>query len=116
MRHPRRGGFGRIWRIAVRTSARCRRLRPGSFRESAGRRPAANPPEKCVSDTNRALGFHNSRHGGRGGQSGLAVAFNVKTGQRVFEVGKEYDAVLAADISPDHGQVALGGPSKVVRG
>ena len=53
--------------------------------------------------------------GGRGGQSGLAVAFNVKTGQRVFEMGKEYDAVLAADISPDHGQVALGGPSKVVR-
>jgi hypothetical protein len=53
--------------------------------------------------------------GGRGGQSGLAVAFNVKTGQRVFEVGKEYDAVLAADISPDHGQVALGGPSKIVR-
>ena len=53
--------------------------------------------------------------GGRGGQSGLAVAFDVKTGQRVFEVGKEYDAVLAADISPDHGQVALGGPSKVVR-
>ena len=53
--------------------------------------------------------------GGRGGQSGVAVAFNVKTGQRVFEVGKEYDAVLAADISPDHGQVALGGPSKVVR-
>jgi hypothetical protein len=53
--------------------------------------------------------------GGRGGQSGLAVAFNVKTGQRVFEVGKEYDAVIAADISPDHGQVALGGPSKVVR-
>ena len=40
---------------------------------------------------------------------------NVKTGQRVFEIGKEYDAVLAADISPDHGQVALGGPSKVVR-
>jgi len=26
-----------------------------------------------------------------------------------------HDAVLAADISPDHGQVALGGPSKVVR-
>ncbi|HMF37822.1 MAG TPA: hypothetical protein VKF17_14335 [Isosphaeraceae bacterium] len=53
--------------------------------------------------------------GGRGGQSGVAVAFNVKTGQRVFEVGKEYDAVLAAGISPDHGQVALGGPGKVVR-
>lgn len=55
--------------------------------------------------------------GGRGGQSGLAVAWDVKTGKRVFEVGKdkEYDVVLAADISPDHGQVALGGPGKVVR-
>ena len=55
--------------------------------------------------------------GGRGGQSGLAVVFDVKTGKRVFEIGKEkeYDVVLAADISPDHGQVALGGPGKVVR-
>lgn len=53
--------------------------------------------------------------GGRGGQSGLTVAWNVKKGTRVFEVGKEYDIVLAADISPDHGLVALGGPSKVVR-
>ena len=53
--------------------------------------------------------------GGRGGQSGLAVVWDVKTGKRVFEIGKEYDAVLAADISPDHGLVALGGPSKIVR-
>lgn len=53
--------------------------------------------------------------GGRGGQSGLAVAWDVSTGKRVFEIGKEYDVVLAADISPDHGQVALGGPGKVVR-
>src|SRR6185437_11104489 len=53
--------------------------------------------------------------GGRGGQSGLAVAWDVKKGTRVFEVGKEYDIVLAADISPDHSQVALGGPSKIVR-
>jgi hypothetical protein len=53
--------------------------------------------------------------GGRGGQSGIAVAWDVKKGTRVFEVGKEYDVVLAADISPDHSQVALGGPSKVVR-
>ena len=50
--------------------------------------------------------------GGRGGQSGLAVAWDVKKGTRVFEVGKEYDVVLAADISPDHGQVALGGPEQ----
>jgi len=53
--------------------------------------------------------------GGRGGQSGIAVAWDVKKGSRVFEVGKEYDVVLAADISPDHGQVVLGGPSRVVR-
>lgn len=53
--------------------------------------------------------------GGRGGQSGLAVVWDVKTGQRVFELGKEYDVVLAADISPDHGLVALGGPSKILR-
>lgn len=53
--------------------------------------------------------------GGRGGQSGLAIVWDVKTGKRVFEIGKEYDAVLAADISPDHGQVAIGGPSKILR-
>ncbi|WP_406700547.1 c-type cytochrome domain-containing protein [Singulisphaera sp. Ch08] len=53
--------------------------------------------------------------GGRGGQSGIAVAWDVKTGKRVFEIGKEYDSVLAADISPDHGLVALGGPSKILR-
>lgn len=53
--------------------------------------------------------------GGRGGQSGLAVVWDVKTGKRAFEIGKEYDAVLAADISPDHGLVALGGPSKILR-
>jgi len=53
--------------------------------------------------------------GGRGGQSGRVVVWDVKTGNRAFEIGKEYDAVLAADISPDHGQVALGGPGKVVK-
>ncbi len=53
--------------------------------------------------------------GGRDGQNGIAVAWDVKKGTRVFEVGKEYDAVLAADISPDHSQVVLGGPGKVVR-
>ena len=49
------------------------------------------------------------------GSRAWSSAFNVKTGERVFEVGEEFDAVLAADISPDHGQIALGGPSKVVR-
>jgi hypothetical protein len=53
--------------------------------------------------------------GGRGGQSGRVVVWDVKSGERLFEVGKEYDTVLAADISPDRGLVALGGPSKVLR-
>lgn len=53
--------------------------------------------------------------GGRGGASGKVVLFDVKTGQRVAEIGDEYDVVLAADISPDHTQVALGGPKKMLR-
>ena len=53
--------------------------------------------------------------GGRGGQSGRVVVFDVKSGGRVFEIGAEPDAVLAADISPNHGQIALGGPKKMVR-
>ncbi|HEY2251283.1 MAG TPA: c-type cytochrome domain-containing protein, partial [Planctomycetaceae bacterium] len=53
--------------------------------------------------------------GGRGGQSGRVVVFDVKSGSRVFEIGAEADAVLAADISPNHGQIALGGPKKMVR-
>ncbi|RFC42748.1 MAG: WD40 repeat/Chromosome segregation ATPase [Verrucomicrobia bacterium] len=50
--------------------------------------------------------------GGRGGKYGKAVAWDVKTGERVIEVGKEFDTALAADISPDHGRVALGGPGR----
>lgn len=53
--------------------------------------------------------------GGRGGASGRVVLFDVKTGARVAEVGDEYDSVLAADVSPDHSQVALGGPKKMLR-
>ncbi len=53
--------------------------------------------------------------GGRGAERGLAVGFDVKTGKRLFEVGKEYDVVLASDLSPDHSLVALGGPAKLVR-
>jgi WD40 repeat protein len=53
--------------------------------------------------------------GGRGAERGLAVAFDVKSGKRLFEVGKEYDVVLACDLSPDRALVALGGPSKTLR-
>jgi WD40 repeat protein len=53
--------------------------------------------------------------GGRGGQSGKVIVWDVKTGKRLFEVGKEYDSVLAADISADRSLVALGGPSKILK-
>lgn len=53
--------------------------------------------------------------GGRGGHSGRVVVFDVKSGERVFELGDELDTVLAADINEDHTRVALGGPQRVVR-
>jgi len=53
--------------------------------------------------------------GGRGGKSGKVVLWKVATGERVIELGDETDAVLAADVSADQTQVALGGPAKTVR-
>lgn len=53
--------------------------------------------------------------GGRGGASGRVVVYDVKTGERKVEVGDEYDAVLAADISSDQTMIALGGPKKMLR-
>jgi WD40 repeat protein len=53
--------------------------------------------------------------GGLAGKSGYVVGWDVATGEKVIEVGAEYDAVHACDIRPDHAQVALGGPGKKVR-
>ena len=53
--------------------------------------------------------------GGHGAAKGLAVVWNIKTGNRIMQVGDELDEVLAADISADQSLVALGGPGKVVR-
>lgn len=53
--------------------------------------------------------------GGRGAHSGRVVLFDVKSGQRVAEIGDEFDSVLSADVSADHKYVALGGPSKIVK-
>lgn len=53
--------------------------------------------------------------GGRGASTGRVVVFDVVTGKRVTEVGDETDVILAADISPDHKLIALGGPSKLVK-
>ena len=53
--------------------------------------------------------------GGKAALRGVVVLFDVKTGNRLAELGDELDVVLAADISPDNKLVALGGPQKTVR-
>lgn len=53
--------------------------------------------------------------GGRGAFAGKVVLWDVSTGKRLAEIGDEADTVLAADISPDHKLVALGGPGKLVK-
>src|SRR5580698_3205410 len=44
--------------------------------------------------------------GGQGARQGKVVVFDVKTGQRAFEVGDELDVVLAADINENHTRIA----------
>jgi WD40 repeat protein len=53
--------------------------------------------------------------GGRGGKSGNVVAWDIKTGERVIEVGKEFDIVLGADVSPDLKHAIMGGPGRVIK-
>lgn len=53
--------------------------------------------------------------GGEGAKSGTAVLWDVRSGERVAQVGDELDEALAADVSSDQALVALGGPRKVVR-
>jgi WD40 repeat protein len=53
--------------------------------------------------------------GGRGASAGKAVIWDVTTGKRVTEIGDEADVILAADLSPDHKLVALGGPGKLIK-
>jgi len=53
--------------------------------------------------------------GGKPVQSGKAVLFDVRTGNRIASLGEEHDLILAADISPDNKLIAIGGPGKVVK-
>jgi hypothetical protein len=53
--------------------------------------------------------------GGVSGDSGCAVVWNVRKGDRAGKYGEEYDAVMACDISPDHSKIALGMPTKKVK-
>lgn len=53
--------------------------------------------------------------GGVGGASGRVVVWDIRSGERLIEVGDELDEVLAADISSDQTLIALAGPQRVVR-
>lgn len=53
--------------------------------------------------------------GGRGGKFGHAVVWDVKTGRRITEVGKEFDSVMCADISPNQKLIAIASPSKKIK-
>ena len=53
--------------------------------------------------------------GGYGAKSGRVIVWDVVTGERLSTIGEEYDAVLAADISPDQSKIALGGPGRLVK-
>ena len=53
--------------------------------------------------------------GGHAAVAGRAVGYDVRSGRRLFEVGDELDAVLAADIDVSQTHVALGGPQRIVR-
>jgi len=53
--------------------------------------------------------------GGRGAKSGRVAVWDVVTGEHLMTLGNEYDTVLAADIRPDQSQLALGGPSRLLK-
>lgn len=53
--------------------------------------------------------------GGHGAKAGSVVLWNVETGERIASIGKEYDAVLTADLSPDQSRVAIGGTDRLVK-
>ncbi|MFO0985146.1 MAG: c-type cytochrome domain-containing protein [Planctomycetota bacterium] len=53
--------------------------------------------------------------GGQAAKSGRVVLVDVTTGERVAQLGDEFDVVLAASLSPDQSRIALGGPGKTVK-
>ncbi len=52
--------------------------------------------------------------GGRPVENGVAVLFDVQSGQRVAEFGYESDSVMAATLANDERRVAIGGSNRVV--
>jgi WD40 repeat protein len=52
--------------------------------------------------------------GGRDGESGTSLLYDVRTGELAAKLGENRDAVLAADLTPNQATIAAGGPSKLV--
>ena len=53
--------------------------------------------------------------GGHAGAEGWAALYDVKTGQLLTRVGDELDAVLDADLNPEHTRIALGSSARMIR-
>ena len=60
-------------------------------------------------------GRHLTVAGGTPGKSGTTVTFNVVTGSRVVEAGREFDSILAADATPGFRTMITGGPSRLLK-
>ncbi len=60
-------------------------------------------------------GAYLSAGGGRAGKNGNVVVWDVESGERIIDVGKEFDTVLGSDVSPDLRNVILGGPGKNIK-
>lgn len=53
--------------------------------------------------------------GGLAAKKGTVVVWDITSGNQIMSVGGEYDSVLACDIRPDQKQLALGGPSRILK-
>ena len=53
--------------------------------------------------------------GGVAAESGIVVGWQLSTGQRVLEIGDEFDTVLALDVSPDDSSILIGGPGRTLK-
>jgi WD40 repeat protein len=53
--------------------------------------------------------------GGIAAKNGSVVVWDVTSGIQIMNIGGGYDSILACDIRPDQRQVAIGGPSRIVK-
>jgi WD40 repeat protein len=73
--------------------------------------PEGQPDEVRFSQNGKLL----IAAGGRGAKSGRVLVWDITNGQRLMTLGNEYDTVLTCDIRPDQSQVAMGGPSRLIK-